>query len=134
MNKLIQMHYLPNLKSNALLIDSANLPDVLYTLMFNSGIVSLCTEAFVVHGKLMPKKNQAESYTLIKFADKKVLCLNFISDAYKKKVEEISSELRKKKITVDFYFLNSLGIAGTLIEANTHKLICHYCAENILLR
>lgn len=134
MNKLIQMHYLPNLKSSALLIDSANLPDVLYTLMFNSGIVSLCTEAFVEHGKLMPKKNQAESYTLIKFADKKVLCLNFISDAYKKKVEEISRELRKKKITVDYYFLNSLGIAGTLIEANTHKLICHYCAEKILLR
>ena len=74
MNKLIQMHYLPNLKSSALLIDSANLPDVLYTLMFNSGIVSLCTEAFVEHGKLMPKKNQAECYTLIKFADKKVLC------------------------------------------------------------
>ena len=58
MRKLIRTQYLPNLKSSALLISSINLVDVLYTLMFNAGIVSLCNGAFVEQGELILKKTQ----------------------------------------------------------------------------
>lgn len=126
MRKLIRTQYLPNLKSIALLIDSINLHDILYTLMFNAGIVSLCNGVFVEQGELILKKTQKMCYTLVTLDGKTVCCLNFAGDGYKKTVEEISRELRKNKISLDYFFVNSLGIAGTLIDAKTQKVICSF--------
>ena len=126
MSKLIRTQYLPNLKSSALLIVSINLHDILYTLMFNAGIVSLCNGVFVEQGELILKKTQKMRYTMITLDGKTVCCLNFAGDGYKKTVEEISRELRKNKIFADYFFVNSLGIAGTLIDAMTQKVICNF--------
>lgn len=129
MRKLIPVHYMPSLENGELLIDSDNRFDILYTMMFNTGLVSVCGGAFVEPGEITLKKKQPLRYSMITISGKRIFYMDMAASDCTKKAVEISAELRKREIPADYFFFNSLRISGTLIAANSCTLLCCYQAN-----